>query len=379
MPGYEFIDHEEKAALNELFDEGAVLFAHGFQNQRKKFHVREFEAAASQYFGSKYALAVSSGTAAIKVALKGLGIKNGDEVITQAHNFVATIEAIVDCGAKPIIANVDETLNICAKDLEKRITKSTKAIIVVHMLGIPADLEAIMPVAKKHGIPVVEDNCEAIGSKINGNYCGTITDIGVMSFDHGKMMTTGEGGMIFTNNYEIDKICREYHDHGHENNPDLPRGRDTRTKPGFNYRMTEMQAVIGKVQLNKLNRMIIENKKRYDILFEVLSQKFKVRPCATLATGNMDTFILTELTKTQVNKLLGICEENKFGTKNIPDAMEWHCAYFWDHMLLKSEAEYALPTKEALMTSIAVPISFGKTLKDYETLANAIKTKLAEK
>ena len=108
---------------------------------------------------------VSSGTAAIKIALKSVGVKPGDEVITQSFNFIATVEAIVDCGAKPIITNIDDSLNMCADDLRKKITKKTKAVIPVHMLGFSCNIEEIVKICKKKKIPVVEDNCEAVGAK----------------------------------------------------------------------------------------------------------------------------------------------------------------------------------------------------------------------
>ena len=127
MPGFELIDKKEKNALNKLFDESGILFAHGFDNLRKKYHVREFEKENQKFFKSKYCLAVSSGTAAIKVALMAMGIKRGDHVITQAFNFIATVEAILDCGAKPIIVNVDKSLNMDVDELKKKITKKTKS------------------------------------------------------------------------------------------------------------------------------------------------------------------------------------------------------------------------------------------------------------
>ena len=121
MPGFELIGIEEKKAISKLFDEGGVLFAHGFNKQRKNFHVREFEEELNLKFKTKYSLPVSNGTSAIKIALKSLGVKPKDEVITQSFNFIATVEAIVDIGAVPIICSVDETLNIDIKDLRKKI------------------------------------------------------------------------------------------------------------------------------------------------------------------------------------------------------------------------------------------------------------------
>ena len=144
MPGYELINQKEKIAINKLFNEGGVLFAHGFEKLRKKFHVREFEKNFSKYLGGYKCLAVSSGTAAIKIGLKALGVKAGDEVITQAFNFIATVEAILDLGAKPIIVNVNKSLNMDPLELEKMINKKTKAVIPVHMLGFSSEMKGLI-------------------------------------------------------------------------------------------------------------------------------------------------------------------------------------------------------------------------------------------
>ena len=148
MPGFEIIDSKERKAVNKLFDEGGVFLAHGFENKRKNFYVRELEDNLSDYFNSKHVLVVSSGTAAIKIALKALGVKRGDEVITQAFNFIATIEAIKDVGAIPIICDIDETLNMNVSHLLDLISHKTKAIIPVHMLGMSARINEICSIAK---------------------------------------------------------------------------------------------------------------------------------------------------------------------------------------------------------------------------------------
>ena len=170
MPGFEVIDEKEKKAISRIFDEGKVFFAHGFDKKRKHYHVREFEQKLKAVFSPKMAdvLCVSSGTAAIKVALKALGIGRGDEVITQSFNFIATVEAIVDTGADVVFTDIDDTLNMCPKNLESLISKKTKAIIPVHMLGVPADMILINRIGKRNKIPVVEDACEAIGAKVAG-------------------------------------------------------------------------------------------------------------------------------------------------------------------------------------------------------------------
>ena len=173
MPGYELINFKEQKEVNKLFKEGGVLFAHGFENLRKKYHVREFEKKCAQFFESKRCLAVSSGTAAIKIGLKALGVKEGDEVITQAFNFIATVEAILDLRAKPIIINVNKTLNMDPAELEKSITKKTKVVIPVHMLGFSAEMRKIKKICKRKNIKILEDNCESVGAKYNNKFLGT--------------------------------------------------------------------------------------------------------------------------------------------------------------------------------------------------------------
>ena len=372
MPGFELIGKEEQLAVQQVFEEGGILFAHGFDALRKKYHVKEFELKASEYFNSKYCIAVSSGTAGLKSALKAVGVKHGDEVITQAFNFVATIEAIIDCGAKPVICGIDANLHMDFNDLQKKISTKTKAIIIVHMLGMGGPLENIFEIKKKYNLPIIEDNCEAIGGKFNNTFLGNYGDIGVMSFDHGKMIACGEGGMIMTNNKIYGKFLSQYRDHGHENNPNLPRGRDRRIMPGFNYRMTELQGAIGKVQLNKLNFMISENKKRYNILNSIISTKFKVRNELKNHSGSYDTFIFSSDDYKINCKILEILKKLNFGTKNLPDAMEWHCSYFWSHALSKEDISNSLSTYNLLKKQIAIPILLRKKLSEYKLLAETI-------
>ena len=379
MPGFEIIDRKERNSIVKLFDkEGGVLFAHGYDKIRKKYHVREFEKQLEKKFSSKYALAVSSGTAAIKIALKAAGIKPGDEVITQAFNFIATVEAILDAGAKPIICSVNSNLNMDLDDLKNKISKKTKAIIPVHMLGQAVEIKKIIKIAKKKKIFVIEDNCESVGAKYEKQYLGTLGDIGILSFDFGKTITTGEGGAILTNNQKFYKIAKEYHDHGHKNKKGIPRGMDVRARVGFNYRMTEMQAVIGKVQLQKLDYIVKENKKRYLVLKNLINKKYTIRNNIINSEGIYDTFIFFEENKSLRNKIIKILNKHRVGTKNLPDAIKWHCSYYWDHAISSKEVRNSKSTKDILEISIAIPIFLSKTIGTYMKLSKEI-VKLSEK
>ncbi len=373
MPGFELINNLEKKAVNKIFSEGAVFFAHGFNKLRKRFHVREFETISKKKMRSKFSLAVTSGTSATLIALKALGVKPGDEVITQSFNFIATVEAIIECGAKPVIVNIDDTLNMCPRDLKKAITKKTKAIVPVHMLGVSARMKEILKIAKDKKIPVLEDNCESMGAKYKKKYLGCVGDVGVVSYDYGKTITTGEGGMIFTNNKKIFKYCREYHDHGHELNPKYPRGMDTKSITGFNYRMTELQAAIGKVQIKKLDYIIKENKKRYENIFnKIKDSSLEFRQIPNNTDQIFDTLIFKCSNKSKRKKIVKLLNKKGFGTKNLPDAIKWHCAYYWDHALTSKQIKKLKKTKNLLETSIAIPIWLRKSVSSYKSLGKEI-------
>ncbi len=373
MPGFELIGQEERDALNALMDEGGVFFAHGFDAKRKRFHVRELEADFRSYLGCDDALCVSSGTAAIKVALKAIGVGFGDEVITQSFNFIADVEAIIDCGATPVIAGSDDTLNMDPAQLEALITPRTKAILPVHMLGVPARLDEIFEIAKRHGIPVVEDACEAVGAKYNGQYCGTLGQAGVFSFDYGKAITTGEGGLVILNDADIAIKARQYHDHGHINLPGIGRGLDRAGMTGFNYRMSELNAVVGKVQLKKLDFITAESGKRYDALDQgITASAYKKRAIPAQATPAFDTYIV-EVNDAQIREhAIQKLGELGFGTKNLPDAMNWHCSVFWDHMGFDTRTPAQLETLALLERQIAIPVTLGKSVDEFAALANAL-------
>ena len=161
MPGYEWMGEAEKEQINEVLDTG-VLFRYEFKNERKGvYKVKEFEDKFAQYTGAAYAHAVTSGTTALMTSLAALGIRAGDEVITQGFTFVATFEAIIESGAVPVPAEIDETLNLDPADFEKKITEKTKAVIPVHMLGSPARIQEIIEIARRHNLKVIEDTAQA--------------------------------------------------------------------------------------------------------------------------------------------------------------------------------------------------------------------------
>ena len=335
MPGFELVGKEERDAVNDVFDRGGVLYRYGWDEKRQRiYRVDNFEKAFAEKLGVKYALALSSGTAALQTALKALDVKPGDEVITQSHTFIATVEAIVEVGAKPVITEVNETLNMDPVDLKKKITKKTRVIIPVHMSGVAAQMKEILAIAREHHIAVLEDNAQACGGEYNGKKLGAMGDVGIFSFDFGKVLTTGEGGMVVTDNESIFKKAREYSDHGHELNPKFPRGEDTRSRSGFNYKMMELQGAIGVVQLKKLDYIIERQRANKAKIKEAIKGnaaiKFRELPNAAGEIGDTLTFFLANREKAQ--QFVKMWTAKGLGTKNLPDAINWHFAGTWNHI-----------------------------------------------
>ncbi|MBR49386.1 MAG: aminotransferase [Chloroflexi bacterium] len=383
MPGYELIDENEKNAINEIFEDGGCLFRYGFDFMRNnKFHVVEFEKNFSKFIGSKYSHAVSSGTAALLSVNKALGLKEGDEVITQSFTFVATVEAIQECGAKPVITEVDESLNMDPYDFESRITEKTKAVWVVHMMGVPANLKEIIKIADKYNISVLEDTAQGLGSKIQNQYAGTIGKAGIFSFDFGKTLTTGEGGMICTDDYDLYKNIVAFSDHGHEDNPDFPRGEDTAIfGGGFNYRMGELQGAIGKVQLKKFNeatKKAYTNKKLLLNNLKDVSEFFTYRKIHEDTSEFPDSVVMmfdSIDTRTRISNFL---YEKGIGFKLLPGAVKWHFAGRWDHLWVnhdeyRSKVNKWNNSEKLLERCIAIPIMINMSENDILKIAQEIK------
>lgn len=375
MPGFELIGKEERDAVNEVFDRGGVLFRYGFDAYRNNtFKVRDFEQEFAKKIGVPYAHALSSGTAAVKVALKALGIKPGDEVVTTCFTFVATVEAILECGAKPVLTEINQTLNMDPKDLESKITKKTRAVVVVHMLGAPAQMDEIMSIAKKHKLPVIEDTAQALGGEYRGKKLGTLGTLGTFSFDFGKALTTGEGGMVVTKSEALYLRARAYADHGHEHNPRFPRGEDTRTTSGFNYRMGELQGAIGIAQLGKLDYILEtqkgNKKKLKDGIRETKNISFREFADEKGETGDTLVFFVEDEAKAKAfNRALA---QRGLGTKLLPEAINWHFAGTWSHIFNNPERKWKKSGK-ILKRAIALPVYVKMTDEQIQKVVNAVR------
>jgi len=338
MPGFEIFGEEEKQQILEVLETG-VLFRYEFGEQRKGIYkVKEFEEKFAAYTGAACAQALTSGTAALKVALKSLGVGPGDEVLTQGFTFVATWEAILEVGAIPVFTEIDQTLAMDPEDLKSKISDKTACIVPVHMLGSAARIDEIIAIADKAGIPVLEDTAQAAGGHINGKCLGTFGKCGTFSFDSVKTMTTGEGGMIITNDENLHTEMSEYQDHGHNHivNPG-GRGGEGRSFIGFNYRMMELQGAIGIAQLAKLDSMIVAQKKNKYRLKESIDLIPGVQFRELIdPAGDSATFLSFTLDDTEHRKKVGkVLHENGAGAICWAEN-SWHFYPKWEHLLAGS-------------------------------------------
>ncbi len=234
------LGEEEKNAVMEVLESGMLV-----QGPR----VEEFEKKFARYIGTEHAIATSSGTTALYLALLALGVGPGDEVITTPFSFIATANAILFCGAKPVFVDIDsKTFNINPDRIEEKITGRTKAIIPVHLYGHPSDMDPIIEIARKHRLKILEDSAQAHGAEYNGQKVGSIGDCAAFSFYATKNMITGEGGMVTTNDEKIAEKIRKLRNHGQSKTYE-------HETLGYNLRMTDIQAAIGLVQLKKLDAL----------------------------------------------------------------------------------------------------------------------------
>lgn len=219
--------------------------------------IEKFEKAVARFCGAKYACAVSSGTAGLYIAYKAAGIKDGDEVITTPLTFAATSNMMALLGAKPVFVDIDpETLNINSEDIKTKINGKTKAIVPVDFAGHPCDYDKILKIAKENNLLVIEDACHALGAEYKGRKIGSISDLTVLSFHPVKHITTGEGGMVLTNNEELYKRLKLFRNHGIVKKPENGAWYYEIEEPSFNFRITDFQSALGNSQLKKLNQFI---------------------------------------------------------------------------------------------------------------------------
>lgn len=327
-PGAYWYGKEEKDAVMEVMENG-YLFRYGSENDPKFLHkVSTLEKEFAQYSGSNYALATSSGTSSLLVSLIAMGLKPGDEVIIPAYTFVATYSACIFAGLVPVLAEIDESLSLDPDDIEHRITPRTKAIVPVHMLGNPCNMDRIMKIARKYNLMILEDSCQATGASYKGRKVGTIGDIGAFSLNIFKTINSGDGGLAVTNDRKLYETAFGAHDQGHKPNRfGVEVG--ARSVLGLNFRMNEITAAAGLAQLRKLDQIIAVLREKKNKLKSLISGvkgfKFRVLNDPEGDAATLCTIIFDKREQAvKVSKALG--------SKTI-DESGWHVYANMEHVL----------------------------------------------
>jgi perosamine synthetase len=238
----------EKKYVNECIDSGWISSEGPF--------VSRFEEEMASYVGRKYATACTSGTAALDLAIAALDLKKGDEVIMPSLTIISCAQCLVNKGVIPILIDCDlHSYNMKVEDIEPKITKKTKAIMIVHIFGLTVDIDPVLSIAKKYNLKVIEDAAQMLGQEYKGKKCGSFGDVSIFSFYPNKQVTTGEGGMLLVDNDELDNRAKSYR------NLCFSSDRFIHHELGYNYRMTNIQAAIGVAQLENISKTV--KKKRW--------------------------------------------------------------------------------------------------------------------
>ncbi|WP_287584692.1 DegT/DnrJ/EryC1/StrS family aminotransferase [Candidatus Borrarchaeum sp.] len=356
-----FIDKEELEAVWKVFQSGYLA---------KGPTAKLFESEFTEYLGIKHASAVSSCTTALHLALVCLGIGPGDEVIVPDFTYPATGHVVFHVGAKPILVDIDlKTFNLDPAKLEDAITENTKSIIVVHLFGYPAEMSTILEIAEKYDLSIIEDAACAIGTLYKGKKAGTFGDIGCFSFHARKLLTTGEGGMLVTDNDEYVKIAHSMKDFGIR----IVSNKVYFTHPGFNYRLSDVLAAIGRIQLKKIDKILEKRKEISKVYTELLSDVEGIIPphIEPHVTHTYQSYVILLDEKFGVNrdKVIELMAqrgiESQIGTYSLHLQPCYKRLNFNPKNLINSSI--------AFRNSLTLPLFHHMTLDQVEFVANALK------
>jgi 8-amino-3,8-dideoxy-alpha-D-manno-octulosonate transaminase len=361
MPGFEFIGEAERREVQQVLDSG-VLMRYGFDAARNgQWKSRELEQGLAAKLGARHAHVCSSGTAALSTALAVCGVGAGDEVILPPFTFVADLETVLMAGAVPVFAEIDQTLCLDPRSVATVVTPKTKAVLVVHMCGAMAQIDALEEVCRKHHLTLIEDAAQAVGASYRGRTVGTFGKVGCLSFDYVKTITCGEGGAILTDNDEAYRLAQAYTDHGHDH-LGADRGADQHPHIGLNFRLSELHAAVGVAQLARLDHILEVQRRHKAILKDGLAGlrglEFRTLPDPA---GDSATFL---------SLLLPSENEARHAARALAEAgvdgcfywydNNWHYHRKWDHI-----KTFASPGRLAIdrfgygadLTKVALPQS----------------------
>ena len=307
--GWSAIGEEEITAVTNVLKDPEHLFR--VRHDGKLSECSKLEKAICEKTGINYSLFLASGTGALACCLIGYEIGPGDEVIVPAYTFIATAAAVIDVGAVPVIAEIDESLGMCPIDLEKKITPYTKAVIVVNMVGIPAKLDEIRAVCKKHNLILIEDNCQAIGATYKGKYCGAEADASAWSTNFFKVITCGEGGVFMTNNPKAFQRGVYQSDNGlNDVGQGHPLNKNIKPFSRSGIRGNELAASVLNVQLSKMDKMLAHTralKKRLLSQLTPINYKLQYVDDPEGDCGFCVNFIMNDIQK--VDKILELADK----------------------------------------------------------------------
>lgn len=331
--------------------------------------LNSFENAFRNSFQAKYAVAMNSGTSALHVAVKALDLKKGDEVITTPYSFIASGNCLLYEGVKPVFVDIDpNTLNMDTSLIEKAITPKTKAILVVHIFGQPCKMDDILSLAEKYKLYIIEDACEAIGAKWNDQYVGLIGDVGVFAFYPNKQITTGEGGMLITNNEKIYKLASSLRNQGRNIDSEWLEHQYI----GYNYRMSELQAALGLAQMERLNE-ILEKRKLAAENYLNLIKKYQL-PIQTpyhLPQSTISWFVFIIILPKEINREMLIKALEKENIQTKPYFPSIHLQPFYKQ-LFNFQAG-TLPNSEKVSSqTLAIPFYSNIRLEEQEYVISTL-------
>ena len=358
-----WMDEEEKREVTNVLEENALTTAARDGGKR----VRDFESQMKSYLKIRHVVSVNSGTAALYAALLAAGIKQGDEVLIPSFTFVATANAVVAAGGRPIFVDIkkdDYTMDV--SDLKAKITKKSRVVIPVHLYGHPSDIDEIGELAEKHSLDFIEDACQSLGSSYKNKQTGTFGTLGCFSMYASKVLTAGEGGAVATDSDELADKLKMIRNHG------MVEGHDTRVL-GLNLRLPELSAAVAKIQMQKLDKMLEIRRRNSELLSKLLfasSEKYKVKIPEETADKKFNWYLYTVAFQDDRDRIKNNLVQNNVGA-TVYYSPPVHKMPFYAH--IASEAK--LPATEWCADHVlSLPVHPHVAEVDVDRIAKSLKS-----
>lgn len=358
------IGEEERRKVDEVLESGILTDA---THQGGKY-VREFESKCRTLLGVKHVIALNSGTAALHASLIACGVGEGDEVILPSFTFVATANAVVACGGRPVFADIREDYNMDPADVRRKITRRTKAIIPVHLYGYPAEMDELREMGGRQSVPVIEDAAESLGAEYRGRQTGTLSNAGCFSLYATKVVTSGEGGAVSTNDEEIAEKIRMIRNHG------MVEGNDTRVL-GYNFRMNEINAAVASAQIDKLSSFIRTRRENASFLTDQIRGVSGATLTQTAEDRTHVWYLYTLRLSKNRGKVLDRLRSRAIGASVYYETPVHHTPLY--RKLGYSKVRLRV-TEEAAAHVISVPVHPGLTEQERGHVASELKGALRE-